>query len=189
MKLNKKSKELITFITPFGRYLFNRFPMRVKRAKDEFPQTIFENFGNIKNVLSVSNFTIVYGFEDSDHDQALSEILQRSRERYFKFNPDKLVIRTSEILFFGHIEPKDGVKPDPKTMVAIFQMQPGLEDEKQQSSFLGQVDYLNNFLRARSVVFWVGINKDLVTRYPTYQKYQLSTPSESLLQHKTSSYQ
>lgn len=44
MKLDKKFKQLVTFVTPLGRYMFNRFPMGVKSAKDEFQCAILENF-------------------------------------------------------------------------------------------------------------------------------------------------
>lgn len=64
-----------------------------------------ESFGDIKNVLSISDNTTVYGFEEdgSDHDAAFSEFLERAREKNCKFNPDKLTMQASEILFFGHI--------------------------------------------------------------------------------------
>ena len=87
----------------------------------------------------------MYGFEDgSDDDQALNELLPRPREKNSKFNPDKLVVRLSEIPFFGHIISKNGIKPDPKKVEAIMLMQP-TENEKQLSSFLELVNFLNNF--------------------------------------------
>lgn len=47
-----------------------------------FQRAMFENFGDIiKNVLSISDDTIVYGFEaGSDHDATLTE-LERAREK------------------------------------------------------------------------------------------------------------
>ena len=46
------------------------------------------------------------------------------------------MVKTSKIPFYGHIISKDGIKPDPKKVEAIVQMQPP-EDEKQHTSFLG----------------------------------------------------
>ena len=147
MKFDEKSRELTTFITPEGHYMFKRIPMGVKNAQDEFQRAMFETFEDIKNVLSISDDTVIVGFEEdgSDHDKALKELLERARSKNCKFNPDKLVVRAQEILFFGHIITKDGVKPDPKKIEAIVQMKPP-KDEKQLASFLGLANYLNKFL-------------------------------------------
>lgn len=92
--------------------MFN--PMGVKNAQDEFQWTMFGNVWDIKNVLSLSDDMIVHGFKENsrEHDQALNELLQITRERNCKLNLDKLVIHTTEIQFFVHIVHKDGVKPD-----------------------------------------------------------------------------
>ena len=58
----------------------------------------------------------------------------RARERNCKFNPDKFVVKISEIPFYDHIISKDGIKPDPKKVEAIIQMKLP-EDEMQLTSF------------------------------------------------------
>ena len=123
--------------------MFKRFPMGVKSAQGEFQRALFEPFGDMKNVLSISDIVIV-GFEEdsSNHDKALKELLERARSKNHKFNPDKLVIHAQEISFFGHIITRDGVKPDPKKIEAIVQMKPP-KDEKQLASFLGLANCLN----------------------------------------------
>ena len=74
MKLDEKS-----FITRAGRYMFKRFPMGVKSAQDEFQRAMFETFGDIKNVFSISDDTLIVGFEEDgcDHDKAVKELLER----------------------------------------------------------------------------------------------------------------
>ena len=76
MKLDKKSRELMTFIAPFGKCMFNRVPMGVKSAQDEFQRAMQEN---LKNILSISEDIIIYYFEKDvrDHDVALNEIFQQ----------------------------------------------------------------------------------------------------------------
>ena len=146
MKLDEKSRELTTFITPEGPYMFKCFPMGVKSAQDEFQQAMFETFGDIKNVLSISDDTVIIGFEEdgSNHDKVLKELLERARSKNCKFNPDKLVVCAQEISFFGHIITRDGLKPDPKKIEAIAQMKPP-KDEKRLARFLGIANYLNKF--------------------------------------------
>lgn len=88
----------------------------MKCAQDEFQRAMFENFGDIKNVLSILHDTIMYRFEEdvSDHDAVLNELLKRAREKNCKFNPVKLRLQTSEIIFFRHIISKDGMNQIPK---------------------------------------------------------------------------
>ena len=83
MKLDEKSRELTTFITPEGRYMFKHFPMGVKSAQEEFQRAMFETFGDIMNVLSISDDTVIVGFEEggSDHDKALKELLENARSK------------------------------------------------------------------------------------------------------------
>ena len=54
------------------------------------------------------------------------------------------MVKTSEIVFYSHIILKDGIKPDHQKVQVIVQIQPP-EDEKQLTSFLGLVNYLNKF--------------------------------------------
>lgn len=60
---------------------------------------MLENFDDLKNIFSISDDSIVYGFEEdgSDHDTTL---LKRARKMNCKFNPDKLRVWTAEISFF-----------------------------------------------------------------------------------------
>ena len=69
---------------------------------------------------------IVYRFKEngSDIDQALRNLLLRARERTEKF-----VLKASEIQFFGHIVSMNTIKPDPKKVEAIVQMQPSEDAE------------------------------------------------------------
>lgn len=60
---------------------------------------MFEKFQDIKNVLYTSNDMFLYGFKDgSDHDQALNELLQRTKEWNWKHNPNILVTQTTDII-------------------------------------------------------------------------------------------
>lgn len=64
----------------------------MKCAQDEFQKDMFQNFADIKNILSISDDTIIYRFKEdgSDHVTALNELFKRAKERNCKFNPSKL---------------------------------------------------------------------------------------------------
>lgn len=50
--------------------MFNRYSIVVKSSQNEFQQAMFENFGDIKNVLFISDDMIVspYKEDGSDHN-------------------------------------------------------------------------------------------------------------------------
>ena len=178
LNLDQKSRKLTTFITSNGRYLFNRFPMGIKCAQDGFQRAMEENLDDIKNIFSICDDMILYRFEEdgSDHDKALRQIILRAKERNCKFNPEKFVVKTSEIPFNGHIISKDSIKPNPKKVEAILQMQPP-EDEKQFTSFLGLVNYLNKFspwLAALTKPLWdlISTKNDFIWSSPQQRAFE-----------------
>ena len=56
LNLDQKSRKLTTFITPNGRYLFNKFPRRISKGHGR-------EFWWHKNILSICDDVIVYRFE------------------------------------------------------------------------------------------------------------------------------
>ena len=89
IKLDAKSADLTTFNTPFGRYRYNRLPMGIKCAQDEFQRMIDETFGDIPNAVGIADDLIVFGRTEAEHDEALHNVLQRARQRGPKFNDEK----------------------------------------------------------------------------------------------------
>ena len=57
--------------------------------------------------------------------------------------------KSPEVLFYGNMLTKDGIKPDPKKVEAI-QDWPIPEDRQQLQSFLGSVNYLSCFIAGLS---------------------------------------
>ena len=143
IKLDNKSADLTTFNTAFGRYRFNRLPMGVKCAQDEFQRMIDETFGDIPNTVGIADDLIVFGRTEKEHDDALHNALRRARQCGLKFNEDKMIMKCSEIPFFGHLIGKDGLRPDPAKVAAITAMQP--ESLQSLQTFLGMVNYLHRY--------------------------------------------
>ena len=146
LKIDDASADLTTFNSPHGRFRFNRMPMGISCAQDEFQWAIDCTFQDIHNVFGIADDLIVVGFSEDghDHDQTLHAVLQCARENGPRLNPDKLKVRAREIPFFGHIIEKDGVRPDPAKIAAINDMKPP-KNTKELMSFLGLVNYLHRF--------------------------------------------
>lgn len=80
-------------------------------------------------MFAVHDDIIVWGKGDSetdasaDHDQNLTGLLERCREKGIKLNKDKVEYKKTEVSYLGHIISKDGLKADPKKIDAIQEFQ------------------------------------------------------------------
>jgi len=144
IKLTEESSVLTTFNTPFGRYRFKRLPFGVKSAQDEFQRRIDEVYEGINGVDSIVDDIIVYGETKQEHDKNVHSMLQRSREKGVRLNPDKVTFCVQEVGYFGHVLSEDGMKPDPKKVKAIVEMEPP-KDKGELQTILGMVNYLSKY--------------------------------------------
>ena len=70
------------------------------------------------DVLIVGNDSSTTG----SHDHRLIQVLNKCHEIGLKLNPDKCIFKSTQVLFFGHLVTRDGLKPDPKKINAITNM-------------------------------------------------------------------
>ena len=66
----------------------------------------------------------------------LKQVLNKCHEIGLKLNPDKRIFKSTQVLFFGHLVTKDGLKPDPKKVNAITNML-APQNKIQLQSFVG----------------------------------------------------
>ncbi|KAL0158769.1 hypothetical protein M9458_046845, partial [Cirrhinus mrigala] len=133
IKLSTESSKLTTFNTPFGRYRFLRLPFGINSAQDEFQRRVNETYEGLKGVAAIVDDILVYGRDKEEHDTNLRAMLQRTRERVLKLNPDKCRVGVQEVSYFGHRLSGEGISPDPQ------KSKPELE------TILGMVNYLARF--------------------------------------------
>ena len=68
----------------------------------------------------------------------------RAREKGMKFNPDKCIIGSQEVKYFGHIFTADGLKPDPEKIRLIINMK-APKNRTELETLLGMITYLSKF--------------------------------------------
>ena len=145
VKLDHESAKLCTFNTPFGRYMFTRLPFGISSAQDVFQSIMSEMFEDIEGVEIVVDDLLIWGETEEQHDSRLEKVLQRAQQRNLKLNKDKSQIKCKEIHYVGHIIGKDGLKPDPKKVEAIVNMD-APKDKEEVQRFLGMTTYLAKFI-------------------------------------------
>ena len=144
VKLDKESQLLTTFNTPFGRYCFKRLPFGVISAQDVFQKKMDTVIEGLESAASISDDVLVWGDDESDHDNNLYDTLQQSKKNGVLYNIAKCHIKQPQIKFYGNIISKDGMAPDPQKVNAIANM-PVPTSKQELRSVLGMVNYLSRF--------------------------------------------
>ena len=142
--LSEDSRPLTTFITPFGRYWFNKLPFGISSAPELFQKHMNTILKGLEGVLCQMDDVIVFGRTTEEHDKRLKLALKQIEEAGATLNRDKCSFGQSKIKFLGHIIDKDGISADPDKTRAISEMKvPNNVTELKR--FLGTVNYLSKF--------------------------------------------
>ena len=149
--LDEESSYFTTFNTPFGRYRFKRLPFGLVCAQDVFQKKVDETFGNLDGVTGIADDIVVFGRTEEEHDRNLRAVLERARQTGLRFNPDKMIVKCSQIPFFGNILSADGLHADPSKISAIQAMEEP-KDLKELQTFLGMANYLSKFTKNLSSI-------------------------------------
>ena len=113
-RLTKSSRLLTTFITPTGRYCFNKLPFGISSTPEHFQQ-------GLEAVLCQMDDILVFWKDQGDHDQQLTAVLTRIMEAGATLNPEKCEFGKTTLKFLGHIIDSNGIRADPDKTDAISQ--------------------------------------------------------------------
>ena len=120
--LAKESRLLTTFITPQGRFCFNKLPFRITSAQEHFQRRMSEILDNIPGVVCHVDDALVSGKDQEEHNNHLHVVLQKIKAAGLTLNKDKCQFSHSQIVFLGHVIDVNGVSPDPRKTDAIRKM-------------------------------------------------------------------
>lgn len=67
-------------------------------------------------------------------------MLQRTREKGVRLNPEKSTICIPEVCYFGHRLTQNGIKSDQKKIEAIKEMEPP-QNKSELETMLGMINY------------------------------------------------
>ena len=144
IQLDTESSKLTTFITPFGRFRFNRLPFGIMSAPEHFQRRMTEILGDIEGVVCLVDDVLVSGKTQEEHDQRLLEVLSRIKRSGLTLGPDKCEINKTSVKFLGQLVDENGVRPDPEKVQAIMQMKPPTSVSELRR-FLGMVNQQSKF--------------------------------------------
>ena len=142
--LDDESKLLTTFVTPFGRFCFNRLPFGISSAPEIYQRMMSQILEGLEGVICHIDDVLIHAEEKETHDQLVHAVLKRLHEAGITLN-DKCEFAKSSVKFLGHIIDGSGIRPDPKKLEAI-QNYPAPTNVTELQRFMGMVNQLAKFL-------------------------------------------
>ena len=142
--LAEVSRPLTTFITPYGRYLFNKLPFGISCAPELFQLRMSKILEGLDGVVCQMDDVLVFGTTQEQHDQRLIATLERIKAAGVSLNKAKCKFSVSTVKFLGHIVNKDGIKADPEKTAAVLKMKPP-QNISELRRFLGLANQLGKF--------------------------------------------
>ena len=122
IKLASESALLTTFITPYGRFCFNRLPFGISSAPEYFQKQMSELLSDLEGVVCMVDDVLVHGTTQAEHDRHLDAVLKRLKEGNVTLNTAKCQFSRTSVRFLGQLLTSEGIRPDPEKVQAIQQM-------------------------------------------------------------------
>ena len=97
--LSKDSRELTTFITPFGRYCFNKLPFGISSAPEHFQKRMSTILDGLAGVLCLMDDILIFGKDQKEHDTRLTAALEKIQAAGVTLNKDKCEFNKTSLTF------------------------------------------------------------------------------------------
>ena len=122
--LSEESRLLTAFITPFGRYHFNKLPFGISCAPELFQRRMNQILEGLEGVVCLMDDVLIFGTNKSEHDIRLAAVLQQIEKAGVTLNLQKCKFLQPRIKFLGHVIDKEGIRSDPEKTTAISNTKP-----------------------------------------------------------------
>jgi hypothetical protein len=145
LPLDVESRLLTCFITPYGRYAFNRLPFGINSAPEIFQRVMSGILEGLDGVICHMDDIPIHSTTQEEHNKRVRAVLQRLHDAGLTLNYDKCEFSKREIRFLGHIVNASGLSADTRKTSAIDNFpEPTTVNELQR--FMGMVNQLGKFV-------------------------------------------
>ena len=142
--LSDHSRLLTTFITPFGRFCYNKLPFGISSAPEHFQMIMSKILSWLQGVVCHMDDVLIFGRDKTEHDNRLTTVLTTLQSAGVTLNKDKCLFGQDRLTFLGHVVDKNGIFADPDKMIALTKMK-SPENVSELRRFLGMANQLGKF--------------------------------------------
>lgn len=143
--LSPESARCTTFITPFGRFYFNRLSFGIASAPEHFQRRMSMIIDGLQGVVCHMDDVHVWGRDQQEHDIRLHTVLCKLQDAGLTLNREKCELSRSEVKFLGHSLSAEGVQPDPDKVKAVMSLKE-LSNTGEVNFFLGMLNALGKYI-------------------------------------------
>ena len=148
--LEKSSRPLSAFITPWGLYEWIRVPFGLKNAPAHFQRFMETTLQDFRDDFAFPYLDDVLVYSDTfdEHLDHLSRVFERLKSKGIKINPAKCDVFKREVRYLGRIISEDGYRVDPDNIKAMT----NLLDKTPQTigdvrKLLGLLNYYRRYIK------------------------------------------
>ena len=143
-EIEEEARKLFAFHTPWGIFLYKRMAMGTSPASCEIQKRIREMIKDCPNSLNIKDGILVYG-KGKEHDSHLHLVLKVLNDKGITLGSEKCSFGKPYVKWFGNINSKDGMSPDPDKCKIIKQW-PQPKSSAEVKSFLQTFQFSTKFL-------------------------------------------
>lgn len=120
--LSPKSAKLTAFITPFGRFCFNRLPFVISSAPKQFQKWISQVLDGTDGALcQIDDNLLVFDKMTEELDKHLEETPHKLQEANLTMNEETYEFFKSSVEYLASIKDSEGVRVDHKKVEAVME--------------------------------------------------------------------
>lgn len=149
--LSEESKHLTTFITPFGRFAFNRLPFGITSAPEVFSRIIQNLLRGLDGIVCHMDDILIFGSTRAEHNRRLRATLEVLQASGMTLNKEKSVFAADQVTFLGHNISSKGIAIDPERIKSITEMKEPT-NITELLRFLGMVNFVCRSIPNRSTI-------------------------------------
>ena len=143
--LEEESRDITTFVSPFGLYRYKRISMGINAAPELFQYAIQRAIAGLEGVQNLADDIIVAGKDQKEHNKRVHALMKRLSEVGLTLNPRKCEFGLKSVKFLGFVISSEGVSPDPEKVRAIADFR-APSNPTDCRSFLGLVNFVGRFV-------------------------------------------
>ena len=152
--LSERFQRILTMVTPFGTYSYQRLVMGFINSTAEFQRHVNHTLGNSlwKEALAMVDDVIIANDTLENHRASMLNVFTKLARRQHCIKASKMSVLQSEVKYLGHISTEYGLKPTEEHVKAITEMPyPAYENGNVNitslRSFIGMVKYLRRYIK------------------------------------------